>query len=203
MFYSPSSRTSVPLWHGHHSPVPSSSSSVPMQVSSRLVTPLTSRWHRPGDTLQQKESAIKESRKQFHLGIGTTRPQYGHDLFQNLQPHNPFEILAIGRKLFFLRGLKSYPEAAYCPCRQCFHAPYLSEPTITIRQIESSIRPRALDLQILVVGNLRPPPEALLSSPASSRGTQAIDRRSGLHLSWPSPAIRAAVSCLSRRQRVT
>lgn len=138
VLYLPLSRTSVPLWHGHHSPVPSSSSSVPMQESSRLVTPLMSRWHRPADT--------------------------------------------------FL-------------CRQCSHAPYRSESTITTRQILSSIRPRALDLQISC--NLRPPPEALLSSPASSRGTQAIDRCSGLHLSSPSRAIPATVSCLSYQQQVT
>lgn len=63
--------------------------------------------------LQQKESAIKERRKEFHLDIGRTKPQYGHGLFQDLQPDNPLEVQATDSKLVFPRGLKLYSEAAY------------------------------------------------------------------------------------------
>ncbi|KAL2289378.1 hypothetical protein FJTKL_02377 [Diaporthe vaccinii] len=64
-------------------------------------------------TLQQKESATKAARKKFHSDRRRTRPQYGHGLFQNLQPDNTLEVQAIGRKSFFSKGFKLYPEASY------------------------------------------------------------------------------------------
>lgn len=40
--------------------------------------------------LQYSVSAMKGPRKQFYTNVGRSRPQYGHDLSQNLQPDAAF-----------------------------------------------------------------------------------------------------------------